>query len=88
MRIATLAETAASDAGWIVGGDLNVGPEDRDVWDAAEVQARKAKMGPSDHASVLVDIDAPGAPLDAGWEGALERIAARTRKSSRQRSSG
>jgi exodeoxyribonuclease III len=156
-----LAETAVPDAGRIVGGDLNVAPEDRDVWDAAEVhgathvspperaafaalldlglldayrllrpephrfswwdyragnfhknlgmridhlllsptlaervvwaeidrEARKGKPAPSDHAPVLVDIDVPGRPLDAGWEGALERIAARTSKSSRPRPS-
>jgi hypothetical protein len=26
----------------------------------------------------LIDIDEPGQPIDAGWEAALERIAART----------
>jgi exodeoxyribonuclease-3 len=30
-----LAESAVSGAGRVVGGDLNVAPEDRDVWDAA-----------------------------------------------------
>ncbi len=26
-----------------------------------------------------MDLDEPGRPFDAGWEGALERIAARTK---------
>lgn len=48
---------------------------------AAEIdrEARKGVPVPSDHAPLFIDLDAPGAPLDAGWEGALERIAARTR---------
>jgi exodeoxyribonuclease III len=157
-----LAETAVPKAGMVVGGDLNVAPEDRDVWDATQVhgathvspreraafaalldsglvdayrlrcpephrfswwdyragnfhknlgmridhllvssalaervvwaeidrEARKGKPVPSDHAPVLVDIDSRGPLVDAGWEGALERIAARTRKSSRQPRSG
>jgi hypothetical protein len=32
---------------------------------------------PSDHAPLLIDVDAAGAPIDAGWAGADERIAAR-----------
>jgi exodeoxyribonuclease-3 len=40
-------------------------------------EARKGKPMPSDHAPLLVDIDEPGAPLDAGWAGAAARIAAR-----------
>jgi exodeoxyribonuclease-3 len=35
---------------------------------------------PSDHAPLFIDIDSPGVPLDAGWEGALQRIAARTKR--------
>jgi exodeoxyribonuclease-3 len=48
---------------------------------AAEIdrEARKGTPVPSDHAPVFIDLDEPGVPLDAGWEGALERIAARTR---------
>jgi exodeoxyribonuclease-3 len=41
--------------------------------------ARKGPPTPSDHAPVVIDLDEPGRPLDAGWEGALQRIAARTR---------
>jgi len=49
---------------------------------AAEIdrEARKGVPVPSDHAPLFVDIDAPGVPVDAGWEGALKRIAARTRR--------
>jgi exodeoxyribonuclease-3 len=46
---------------------------------AAEIdrEARKGKPTPSDHAPVVIDLDAPGHPFDAGWEGAAQRIAAR-----------
>jgi exodeoxyribonuclease-3 len=52
---------------------------ERVVWAEIDREARKGLPIPSDHAPLLVDLDEPGAPLDAGWEGALERIAARTR---------
>jgi exodeoxyribonuclease-3 len=42
-------------------------------------EARKGPPTPSDHAPVVIDLDEPGRPFDAGWEGALQRIAARTR---------
>jgi exodeoxyribonuclease-3 len=42
-------------------------------------QARKGPPIPSDHAPLLVDLDVPGRPFDADWDGALARIAARTR---------
>ncbi len=46
---------------------------------AAEIdrEARKGKPTPSDHAPVVVDLDEPGRPFDAGWLGAEARIAAR-----------
>ncbi len=49
---------------------------------AAEIdrEARKGKPTPSDHAPLLVDLDEPGRPFDAGWAGAEERIAARRAK--------
>ena len=43
-------------------------------------EARKGVPIPSDHAPLFVDLDEPGVPVDAGWEGALKRIAARTRR--------
>jgi exodeoxyribonuclease-3 len=43
-------------------------------------EARKGKPVPSDHAPLVVDIDAPGRPFDAGWASADERIAARRAK--------
>ena len=48
---------------------------------AAEIdrEARKGPPIPSDHAPVSIDLDEPGRPFDAGWEGALARIAARSR---------
>ncbi|HEX6286321.1 MAG TPA: exodeoxyribonuclease III [Acidimicrobiia bacterium] len=50
---------------------------DRTIWAEIDRVARKGKPTPSDHAPVLVDIDQPGIPIDADWEGALERIARR-----------
>ena len=52
----------------------------RVVWSEIDREARKGKPTPSDHAPVLVDLDAPGEPLDAGWESAEKRIAARVKK--------
>jgi exodeoxyribonuclease-3 len=40
-------------------------------------EARKGKPIPSDHAPLVIDIDAPGCHFDAGWASAEERIAAR-----------
>lgn len=40
-------------------------------------EARKGKPIPSDHAPLVIDIDEPGHPFDAGWGGAEKRIAAR-----------
>jgi exodeoxyribonuclease III len=51
----------------------------RTVWAEIDREARKGKPTPSDHAPLLVDVDEPGHPLDAGWEAALQRIAARRR---------
>src|SRR5690606_7643098 len=46
---------------------------------AAEIdrEARKGKPVPSDHAPLVLDLDEPGVPFDAGWKGAEGRIAAR-----------
>jgi exodeoxyribonuclease-3 len=154
-RLAQWLERAADPAEpLIIGGDFNVAPEDRDVWDAeachggthvspaerdaffrlcrwglvdayrlhhpeagryswwdyragafhqnfgmridhllvtqpvagrtvsAEIdrEARKGKPIPSDHAPVVIDLDQPGHPFDAGWKGAEARIAARRTK--------
>jgi exodeoxyribonuclease-3 len=48
---------------------------------AAEIdrEARKGPPIPSDHAPVTIDLDEPGRSFDAGWEGAMARIAARAR---------
>jgi exodeoxyribonuclease III len=40
-------------------------------------EARKGTPTPSDHAPLFLDLDAPGVPVDTGWAGADERIAAR-----------
>jgi exodeoxyribonuclease-3 len=40
-------------------------------------EARKGKPTPSDHAPLVIDLDAPGQPFDAGWAGAEARIAKR-----------
>jgi exodeoxyribonuclease-3 len=40
-------------------------------------EARKGKPIPSDHAPLVMDIDAPGKPFDPGWSDAEARIVAR-----------
>ena len=52
---------------------------ERVVWAEIDREARKGPPTPSDHAPVVVDLDEPGKPFDAGWEAALQRIAARTK---------
>jgi exodeoxyribonuclease-3 len=51
--------------------------EARTVWAEIDREARKGKPVPSDHAPLLVDLDEPGRPFDAGWASADERIALR-----------
>jgi exodeoxyribonuclease-3 len=46
-------------------------------WAEIDREARKGKPIPSDHAPVVVDLDEPGRPFDAGWKGAESRIAER-----------
>jgi len=48
-------------------------------WAEIDREARKGKPTPSDHAPVIIDLDAPGHPLDAGWEAAAERIKKRVK---------
>ena len=50
---------------------------DRVVWSEIDRETRKGKPTPSDHTPVVIDIDEPGRPFDAGWASAEERIAAR-----------
>lgn len=50
------------------------------VWAEIDRQARKGPPTPSDHAPVVIDLDEPGRPFDAGWEAALARVEARTRR--------
>jgi exodeoxyribonuclease-3 len=52
---------------------------ERAVWSEIDREARKGKPIPSDHAPLVIDIDEPGRPFDAGWKSAEERIARRTR---------
>lgn len=51
----------------------------RVVWAEIDREARKGKPVPSDHAPVVIDVDEPGHPFDAGWESAAARIAARSK---------
>jgi exodeoxyribonuclease-3 len=48
---------------------------------AAEIdrEARKGKPIPSDHAPLVIDLDEPGHPFDAGWTAAEGRIATRSK---------
>ena len=50
---------------------------ERVVWSEIDRETRKGKPLPSDHTPVVIDIDGPGRPFDAGWASAEERIAAR-----------
>jgi exodeoxyribonuclease-3 len=52
----------------------------RVVWAEIDREARKGPPTPSDHTPVVIDLDEPGRPFDAGWDGALQRIAARSRR--------
>ncbi|HLC43473.1 MAG TPA: endonuclease/exonuclease/phosphatase family protein, partial [Methylomirabilota bacterium] len=47
------------------------------VWAEIDREARKGKPIPSDHTPLVIDIDEPGRPFDAGWATAEGRIAAR-----------
>ncbi len=49
----------------------------RVVWAEIDREARKGKPLPSDHAPLVIDVDEPGHPFDAGWRSADDRIAAR-----------
>jgi exodeoxyribonuclease III len=52
----------------------------RTVFAEIDREARKGKPIPSDHAPVVIDLDAPGHAFDAGWANADGRIAARRAK--------
>src|SRR6516162_5611700 len=49
----------------------------RVVWADIDREARKGKPTPSDHAPLVIDLDQPGCPFNAGWSSADERIAGR-----------
>ncbi len=49
----------------------------RTVWAEIDREARKGKPVPSDHAPLVIDLDEPGRPFDAGWITAESRITAR-----------
>jgi exodeoxyribonuclease-3 len=50
---------------------------ERSVSAEIDREARKGKPIPSDHAPLVMDLDEPGHPFDAGWASAESRIAAR-----------
>jgi exodeoxyribonuclease-3 len=50
---------------------------ERVVMSEIDREARKGKPVPSDHTPLVIDLDEPGRPFDAGWSGAESRIAAR-----------
>jgi exodeoxyribonuclease III len=60
---------------------LLVGPDVAARLVDAEIdrEARKGPPVPSDHAPLSIDLDAPGRAFDPDWEGALARIARRSR---------
>ena len=51
----------------------------RIAWAEIDREARKGPPIPSDHAPLVIDLDERGRPFDPDWEGALARIAARSR---------
>jgi exodeoxyribonuclease III len=54
---------------------------ERTVCAEIDREARKGKPIRSDHhAPLLIDLDQPGHPIDAGWDAAGARIAARIAK--------
>jgi len=59
---------------------------ERVVWAEIDREARKGKPTPSDHTPVVIDLDQPGRPFDAGWASAGERRAARDRSAARSTS--
>ena len=52
---------------------------DRIVSAEIDREARKGPPVPSDHAPLTIDLDEPGKPFDPDWDGALRRIALRSR---------
>ena len=50
---------------------------ERTIWAEIDREARKGKPLPSDHTPLVIDLDTPGRPFDAGWAGAEARIAGR-----------
>jgi exodeoxyribonuclease-3 len=50
---------------------------ERAIWAEIDREARKGVPIPSDHAPLFVDLDAPGVPVDTGWEGSETKFAAR-----------
>jgi exodeoxyribonuclease III len=52
----------------------------RVIWAEIGREARKEKPVPSDHTPLVLDLDQPGCPFDAGWLSAETRIAGRLRR--------
>jgi exodeoxyribonuclease-3 len=52
----------------------------RVLWAEIDREARKGKPLPSDHAPLVIDVDEPGLPFDAGWTSADKRVAGRRAK--------
>jgi exodeoxyribonuclease-3 len=61
---------------------------ERTVWAEIDREARKGKPIPSDHAPLVIDLDRPGHPFEAGWAAAEARIAARGTRLASPNSSG
>src|SRR5881296_3245727 len=59
---------------------VNAPLKPRVIWAEIDREARKGKPIPSDHAPLVIDIDAPGHPFEAGWASAEARIAGRRGK--------
>jgi exodeoxyribonuclease III len=59
---------------------VTAGLADRTIGAEIDREARKGKPIPSDHAPLVIDVDKPGHPFDAGWSSAEGRIATRLKK--------
>jgi exodeoxyribonuclease III len=57
---------------------------ERTVFAEIDREARKGKPIPSDHAPVVIDLDEPGHPFDAGWISADARVAERRASAARR----
>ena len=79
-RVSSKLEELVRAVRAVVSEQADWGETARLVASEIDREARKGKPTPSDHAPVLIDLDAPGETIDAGWTGAEKRVAARLKR--------